>query len=126
MVNDSILDTTKLQLGIDPDDDSFDIELIAHINSTFFILNQLGLGPTTGYFIINRDNKWTEFVGAEQIAAVVTYMGLRVRLIFDPPATGPATEALERLAGQIEWRLNIHREGVKWEEMLTTSSPDME
>lgn len=122
MVNESILDTTKLQLGLDPEDDSYDTELISHINSTFFILNQLGVGPEAGYFITSRDNKWTEFVSADLIAAVVTYMGLKVRLIFDPPATGPATEAVERLAGQMEWRLNIQREGAKWAETLATSS----
>lgn len=122
MDNDSILDTTKLQCGLDPEDDSYDVEIITHINSTFFVLSELGVGPAVGYSITNREQKWSEFIGTEYIAAVKTYMGLKVRLIFDPPQTGPLAEAMERQAGQMEWRLNIHMEGVKWAESLTTSS----
>lgn len=122
MDNDSILDTTKRQLGLDPEDDSFDIEIIMHINSIFFVLQQLGVGPVLGFSIIDRSDLWSAFVGADQINAVRTYMGLKVRLIFDPPTTGPATEAMERQASQMEWRLNVHMEGVKWEETSTISS----
>jgi hypothetical protein len=122
----SILDETKRQLGLDPEDDSFDIEIITHINSIFFILHQLGVGPEAGFMISDRSSKWSEFIGVEYIIAVKTYMGLRVRLIFDPPATGPATEAMERQAGQMEWRLNVHMEGVKWGEALATSLPTLE
>ncbi len=121
MDNDSILDVTKRQLGLDPEDTSFDLEIITHINSIFFILQQLGVGPSSGFSIIDRDDKWSTFVGEDQINAVRTYMGLRVKLIFDPPPTGPSTEAMERQAAQMEWRLNVHMEGVKWEETLMTS-----
>lgn len=112
--NDSILDTTKLQLGVDPMDDSFDVELMLHINSTFFILNQLGVGPEDAFMITSRENKWTEFIGPNELGATKTLMGLRVKLYFDPPATGPGTEAIERQITQLEWRLNIQTEGVRW------------
>lgn len=120
-VDDSILDTTKRQLGLDLEDSSFDSELITHVNSIFFVLNQLGVGPEEGFSIIDRNDKWSAFTGADQIHAVRTYMGLKVRLIFDPPPTGPSTEAMERQANQMEWRLNIHMEGVKWESTSTIS-----
>ena len=112
----SILDTTKRLCGIEPDDTDYDVEIIAHINSIFFVLNQLGVGPEEGFLIFDKTTKWSEYIGMESIAAVISYMGLRVKLLFDPPPTGPATEAVERQAGQLEWRLNIHTEGVKWEE----------
>jgi hypothetical protein len=121
MDSDSILDTVKRQVFLDPEDTSADEELILHINSTFFILNQLGVGPELGYSITGRENKWSEFIGDQYLAAVKTYMGLKVRLVFDPPQTGPLAEAMERQAGQMEWRLNIHMEGVRWAEPLTTS-----
>lgn len=113
----SILDTTKRLCGIEPDDTSYDIEIVAHINSIFFVLQQLGVGPEEGFLMFDNTAKWSEFTGMESIAAVISYMGLRVKMLFDPPPTGPATEAMERQAGQLEWRLNIHAEGVKWEEM---------
>ena len=113
---DGILDSTKQQLGLDIEDDSYDSELTMHINSTFFTLHQLGVGPALGFTIIDRNDKWTAFVGTDQINAVKTYMGMAVRLIFDPPATGPAVAAMERLVAQMEWRLKTHMEGVKWDE----------
>ena len=36
-------------------------------------------------------------------------------MLFDPPATGPATQAMERQATHLEWLLNIDAEEVKWE-----------
>jgi hypothetical protein len=124
--NDSILDTTKLQVKIDPEDDSYDVELIMHINSIFFILTQLGVGPKSGFSISGKEEQWSEFIGVDQIAAVRTYMGLKTKLIFDPPATGPATEAMERQAGQMEWRLNLQMEEVKWDAQQPIFSPNME
>lgn len=118
----SILDTTKRLCGIEPDDTDYDIEIVAHINSIFFVLQQLGVGPAAGFMILGKDEKWSQFIGTEQMNAVISYMGLRVRMLFDPPPTGPATEAMERQAGQLEWRLNIYAEGVKWDEMLRISS----
>jgi hypothetical protein len=125
-VNDSILDTTKLQVKIDPEDDSYDVELTMHINSIFFILTQLGVGPKSGFSISGKEEQWSEFIGPDQINAVRTYMGLKVKLIFDPPATGPATEAMERQAEQMEWRLNLQMEEVKWDAQQSIFSPNME
>jgi len=121
----SILDTTKRLCGIEPDDTDYDTEIVVHINSIFFVLQQLGVGPAEGFFILDKEAKWSDYIGTDQIAAVISYMGLRVKMLFDPPPTGPATEAMERQAGQLEWRLNIHAEGVKWEEMSATYSEQM-
>lgn len=125
MVDLSILDTTKRLCGIEPDDTDYDTEIVVHINSIFFVLQQLGVGPAEGFFILDKEAKWSDYIGTDQIAAVISYMGLRVKMLFDPPPTGPATEAMERQAGQLEWRLNIHAEGVKWEEMSATYSEQM-
>jgi hypothetical protein len=120
MAEDSILDATKRQLNLDPEDSSYDQEIVLHINSIFFVLHQVGVGPKTVFSIEDRTSKWTEFIGEDVIGAVRTYMGLKVRLIFDPPQTGPLTEAIERLVEQLEFRLNVHAEGVKWEEAQQT------
>lgn len=118
----SILDTTKLQCGIEPDVTDYDVEFIAHINTVFFVFQQLGLGPEEGFLIFDKNAKWGDYIGMDQIAGVISLMGLRVRLLYDPPTTGPATEAMERRCTELEWRLNIHAEGVKWEEALTMYS----
>lgn len=120
--NDVILETTKRQCGIDVEDTSFDLEIMMHINSIFFVLQQLGVGPDNGFSLIDGTEKWSDFIGAESINAVRTLMGLRVRLLVDPPATGPATEAVERQISQLEFRLNVHMEEVKWDAALATYS----
>jgi len=119
-VDDSILNTTKKILGIAPEYTAFDLDIITHINSMFFVLNQLGVGPTEGFMITDNTSKWSEFIEAEAIIAVKTYMGLRVRLIFDPPATGPATDAMNKQAEMLEWRLHTHMEGVRYKAWLDT------
>jgi hypothetical protein len=126
LVDLSILETTKRLCGIEPDDTDYDTEFVVHINTVFFVLQQLGVGPADGFFILDKEAKWSEFIGTEQNPAVITYMGLRVKILFDPPPTGPATEAVERQIGQLEWRLNIQAEGVKWDEMLKLSLLQME
>lgn len=120
--NDVILDTTKRQCNIDVEDTSLDAEIMMHINSIFFVFQQLGIGPVNGFALIDGTEKWSEFIGVESIAAVRTLMGLRVRILFDPPATGPATEAVERQISQLEFRLNVHMEGVRWDAAQAISS----
>lgn len=108
---DSILETTKKLLGLPAEYTEFDADIIAHINSVFFTLQQLGIGPGGGFFILDSSSKWDEFIGAESINAVKSYMYLKVRLLFDPPTTSFAIAAMEKQASEFEWRLNVHMEG---------------
>jgi hypothetical protein len=96
----------KLLVGGE-EDASFDTDIIIHINSVFFILNQLGVGPETGFFITGTDELWSAFlVEKRDIEAVKTYVYLKVRLIFDPPTSAFVVEAMERQIREFEWRLN--------------------
>lgn len=118
-MTDSILDLTKKALGLDAEYDVFDTDIIMHINSTFFTLNQLGIGPDETFAIQNKDQKWSEFLGERKnFNAVKTYMYLRVRLLFDPPSTSFAITAMEKQAEQLEWRLNVQVEGDKQNALL--------
>lgn len=119
----SILDTTKKLVGIEPEYTDFDIDIITHINTVFFTLQQLGVGPVGGYSIEGQEETWDEFVGTEQINAVKSYMGLKVRLLFDPPGTSFAIKAVEDVAAELEYRLTIQQEGVRWQTQLQTFSP---
>lgn len=111
--DDSILNTVKKILGFEAEYTAFDLDIITHINSVFFTLHQLGVGPEKGFMILDKENTWSSFVGPEQINAVKSYMALKVRLLFDPPATSFALESLNKQATEMEWRLNVHMEGVK-------------
>ena len=115
-VLDSILDTTKKMLGFDWDYDAFDLDIITHINSVFFTLQQLGVGPAAGYSIVDNTAKWSDFMEGENLNAVKSYMYLKVRIAFDPPTNSFTQEAMNKQATEYEWRLNAYMEGVRWRE----------
>lgn len=103
----SILNSIKKLLGLDEEYDVFDMDLIIHINSTFFVLKQLGVGPKQSFAIIDESATWSDFTGETlDIEAVKSYVGLKVRLLFDPPATSFAITSTENLIKEYEWRLN--------------------
>jgi hypothetical protein len=107
----SILISTKKILGISADYDAFDLDILTHINATFSILNQLGVGPVEGFFVEDDTAVWDDFVDPEnQHNLVKTYVYLRVRMLFDPPATSFLIEAANRQISEYEWRLNVFRE----------------
>ena len=111
-MEDSILKSIKKVLGIHENDSSFDIDITMHINGVFSTLNQLGVGPINSFFITGDSETWSDFLGgAKNINPGQTYGYLRVRLIFDPPATSFTIASMEKQAEQLEWRLNIHAEG---------------
>jgi hypothetical protein len=104
---DSILDTTKKLLGFESDYTAFDLDIITHINAVFFTLSQLGVGPSTGFLITDKEAKWADFIGEDNINAVKSYMFMRVRLMFDPPTTSFHLDSLKKMAEEIEWRLLV-------------------
>lgn len=111
----SILISTKKILGIAEDYTVWDLDIITHINSAFSTLTQLGVGPAVGYIITDETDEWGDFIGDDlQLNSVKTYIYLRVRLVFDPPATSYAITAMQDQIQQLEWRLNVHREETEW------------
>jgi hypothetical protein len=107
----SILTSTKKILGIAEAYTAFDLDIITHINATFSILAQLGVGPSEGFMIEDELNEWDEFdVPQAQSNLVKTYIFLKVRLLFDPPATSYLITATENQIKEYEWRLNLARE----------------
>lgn len=108
----SILKSTKKILGLDADYTPFDLDVITHINATFSILNQLGVGPEASFFIEDDTAVWSDFAGvpANQMNLVKTYVYLKVRILFDPPATSYLITAATDQIKEYEWRLNVFRE----------------
>lgn len=110
----SILDSTKKSLGLAPDYDAFDPDIIMHINSIFMVLTQLGIGPATGYAIEGNTETWEDYlIGQTNLKAVQSYMYLRVKMIFDPPATSFVLTSLENIQKELEWRLVIGADEIK-------------
>lgn len=107
----SILTSTKKVLGISADYTAFDLDVITHINATFFLLNQLGIGPDDGLVIEDASSEWDDLgLSPKQTSAVRTYVYLKVRMLFDPPTTSFLIEAMEKQIEEHEHRLSWSRE----------------
>lgn len=116
-VNDSILNSIKKLIGPGVEHTFFDQDLITHINTAFFVLSQLGVGPSTPFTISSDSETWADFMSDEaKFRAVVDYVYLRVRQIFDPPTNSFVVSSLEKQQNELEWRLNVMAETPTWEE----------
>lgn len=107
---DSILTSTKKLLGIVEEYEHFDNDIIMHINTALFTLKQLGVGPKEGFSIQDKTAVWTDFCDVSKIEAVKTYVYLKVRLLFDPPASSAVMDAIKNQISEYEWRLNVEVE----------------
>lgn len=111
IINDYILDSVKLALGgnlVSSSSDAFDQQLLMHINSTFTILNQFGVGPKEP-FVANKTSRWDEFLveDSANLRLVQSYVFLRVRLMYDPPSSSFVMDSIKEQIKEFEWRLNI-------------------
>ena len=108
---DSILTSVKKLLGITEECTDFDADIIMHINSVFMILTQLRVGPSEGFVIEDDSSTWDEFfVDTIQMQAVKSYIFMKVKLLFDPPANSAVTNSYNQLINEFEWRLNVAAE----------------
>lgn len=109
-VSNSILSSTKKNLGLAPEYTPFDHDVIMHINTAFSLLNQLGVGPAEGFMIEDDTATWDEFITDARLNSVKSYIYLRVRLMFDPPTTSFVLSAIQEQIKELEWRINVYRE----------------
>lgn len=104
----SILTSIKKLLGIDESYDNFDTDIIIHINAALATLSQLGVGPDSGFRIEDSDATWDDFIGDDpRLDFVRDYVYCKVRLIFDPPTSSAAMEALKQAISEYEWRAMV-------------------
>lgn len=103
---DNILQTIKKLIGVVPSDDSFDIDITIYINTTLTILSQLGLTEADKCPMIDSSTTWDELLGArEDLEYVKTYICMKCKLLFDPPTSSVAMDALNRTISELEWRI---------------------
>lgn len=109
----SILTSIKKLLGIEDDYEHFDEDIVMHINSVFMILTQLGVGPSEGFIVEDKNETWQDFLSDADmvtLSAVKSFVYLKVRLLFDPPSSAAVIESTNKLLSELEWRLNIAAE----------------
>lgn len=109
LADQSILTSVKKVVGIHEEYEAFDDDIVMHTNTVFSKLYQLGVGSQIRPFQIeDKTATWGQFLEEKQhINMVKTYVCMSVRLIFDPPATSFAIEAIKTELKEMEWRLNV-------------------
>lgn len=107
-MEESILNTIKPLLNIEPDDESFDSELIPLINTNISTLVSLGVGPKDGFEIADSSASWKDFIGNNKLlAGVKSYIYIKTRLVFDPPTSAAVITSLTEEANRLEFRLPV-------------------
>lgn len=107
----SILSTIKKLVGIAEDDTSFDTDIIIGINTAFATLTQIGVGPIGGFSIQDASDKWTDFfLSSTNLESVKTFIYLKVKLLFDPPANASLLESTNNMINELTFRLNVEAE----------------
>lgn len=108
---DKILSSIKQLLGISEELTAFDTEIIIGINNALMSLNQLGIGPDSGFRIADDTETWSQLLGsAINLEAVKTYIYLKTKLVFDPPQTAHLIDAITKQITELEWRLEVQKE----------------
>lgn len=109
--DDSILMSIKKLLNIDYKDTAFDTDIKFLINNEFMTLQQLGIGPEAGFSVEDVGTEWEEFSTDNTLVKTVkAYIYLRVRMLFDPPASSVVADAINSRINELEWRLNVQAE----------------
>ena len=105
-MSDSVLLSTKQMLGISPEDTSFDVNVIMSINTALTILMDLGLTEVEDQIVTSDEMTWDELLGERtDIEYVKTYVYQKVKMIFDPPTSTAAIDAMQRSISELEWRI---------------------
>ena len=120
-MSESILTSVKKILGLDESYEVYDSDIVLHINSACSTLTQIGVGPPEGFMIEDVTAVWSDLLGTDpRLNAAKQYVCLKVRSVFDPPASSYAVTAMNEQLAAHEWRLNTLMEASIW----TDPDPD--
>ena len=103
---DSILVSIKKLIGPSAIYEVFDPDLIMHINSTLFVLYQLGV-LSDKFVVSDSSNSWSDLSTVKDIEAIKTYVYLKARMYFDPPTNSALISAINEQIKELEFRMNV-------------------
>ena len=103
-----VLKSIKLSLGLQADYAPFDVELLMSINSAVSNLAQLGVGNPEGT-IVDTTTTWDQILDDKaKLNDARTYVYLRVKMLFDSNGmTSHVISATEKMIEEAAWRLSV-------------------
>lgn len=105
-MEESILNSVKLSMGLPTDYPHFDQSILLYLNTVLTIVNQLGAGES-GFIVKSEKERWSDFIDEESLEPVKTYVCLKVRSLFDPPANSTVLGSMEKALTEMEFRISI-------------------
>lgn len=109
----SILTSTKKVLGIAEDYTAFDEDILQFINGALSTAEQAGAGFTGLSFVENASAMWSDLgVELKNLQMLKNYVYLKARLLFDPPGTSFALDAMKQQIQELEWRMNVREDNL--------------
>lgn len=110
-MTDSILDSVKKMCNVAEDDPSFDQDLILYINSALMTIMQEWHGMDHAFRVVDGSDTWDDLLADDtDFEGVKELVGLKVRMVFDPPSNSSVMQALKDEIQNLEWRLYIWKD----------------
>lgn len=107
-VFDSILNSTKVSIGIPVEVTDFDVRVIIDINAAFSVLTQLGVGSSRGFMITGKEDTYDDFLSEPiEQSLVRQYIVNKAHLSFDPPSSATLMETLKSQIDEAQFRLQV-------------------
>lgn len=109
--SDNVLSCVKKWIGEDENMHAFDSDIAMAINGWLMTLRELGVPIADGFKIVTGTETWTDMFGNKtDLESVKTWLYIKTRLTFDPPASSFVITALQDQAKELEWRLNVQED----------------
>lgn len=107
----NILISIKKLLNISEDDPAFDTDIRMFINNELMTIKQLGIGVKEDFYEIDDNSVWADFSDDKSILETTKVLiFLKVKMLFDPPASSVVADAINQRIRELEWRLNVQAE----------------
>lgn len=116
-MNEKILDSVKTICNVAQDDDSFNNDLVLYINSALMVIMQEWHGMDHSFRVVDGSETWEDLLGGDvDYEGVKELVGLKVKLMFDPPTSQAVLQAINDQIKNLEWRMYIWKDLVRIDE----------
>lgn len=115
-MDDSVLNSIKKKVGVPEGTTDFDDDIIIDINTAFVELSQIGVKQLYKRAISSQLDTWRMFGLGSILGMVQQYTYIKVKLIFDPPASSIVKDSLQNQLAEVEWRIRESCEVIDEEE----------
>lgn len=107
--DESILLSIKKLLGVAPEYDAFDADILTAINLAIDTLIQIGINKPEGFMVEDQLITWDEYLEGQLyiLPLAKSFIYLKSRIMFDPPASSILLECLNKQLDELAFRIQV-------------------